>query len=462
MDAILRHGGPRLCLFRARSTIRNGELSAVSGAAWNTRVVSSSASYARSSAKTLRNVANVANIEIGSLVTGTGVGREIYVRDRNIGAQTLTLSAPLYDAEGTQTFTFTRFRYLLEFDGFDKLSNVQFDNVTFACNGVSSGILMARDGFAFQLRDCHMTKPADRGLTSIGRGCQDLLIDRCQFMSNEASAPAQTRRTLVFNANANDVKIRDNRIVRFRHFCVLGGDGTILTGNHWFHGDNEPDGVRLGGLVLTKTNPKTMIPGNYIDNNAIEWTNEHEADPAMGNQYSFGGLTITGNTFTNNDVADWFRWIVVKPYGPGHFIHGLTVTGNVFRSLNGSIGRVETVNTAIADLDRSMMRNVVFANNVFHGVDVETVNPLSVGHTQSSAQSTWTVDTGGQLPFDGWARKVESIAPENQIKQANGTKSYAFPGVQTQQGGGKDQIQVIWPTAVQGKVRCAIRMDNPN
>ncbi len=79
----------------------------------------------------------------------------------------------------------------------------------------------------------------------------------------------------------------------------------------------------------------------------------------MGAQFSFGGLTITGNMFTTNDVADWFNFIVIKPYGPGHFINGFAVIGNVFRSLNGRIDRVEHVDTTFADLDYSRTRSFV-------------------------------------------------------------------------------------------------------
>ena len=114
-------------------------------------------------------------------------------------------------------------------------------------------------------------------------------------------------------------------------------------------------------------------------------TNEHDAEPDYSNEYSFGGLTITGNIFTANDVASWFRWIVIKPYGPGHFIHGLSVTDNVFRTLNGAIERVEEVDTTFADLDRNRMRNVTFTGNVFHGVDTEARNPLPLTHTQNTA-----------------------------------------------------------------------------
>ena len=76
--------------------------------------------------------------------------------------------------------------------------------------------------------------------------------------------------------------------MHFKHFRIMGGSGSVITGNHWFHGDNETNGVRKGGIVFTTTNLKTLITGNYVDNNFIEWTNEYEADPSFANQYSFG------------------------------------------------------------------------------------------------------------------------------------------------------------------------------
>ena len=60
-------------------------------------------------------MANIANIAVGSLVEGTGVGREVYVKEVNVGSQSLTLSQPLYGAAGTHQFTFTRFKYLPDF-----------------------------------------------------------------------------------------------------------------------------------------------------------------------------------------------------------------------------------------------------------------------------------------------------------------------------------------------------------
>jgi hypothetical protein len=38
------------------------------------------------------------------------------------------------------------------------------------------------------------------------------------------------------------VKIRDNRAVKFLHFGVMGGPGNIVSGNHFFQGDDETAG----------------------------------------------------------------------------------------------------------------------------------------------------------------------------------------------------------------------------
>lgn len=256
--------------FAIRRVIRNGQLEPVNGAAWDPQVVTSQASYAPAAPLTLSNVLNAAAVPVGALVTGTGVGREVYVQAVDTVGQTITLSQPLYDAEGTQIFTFTRFRYLLDFSGFDSLSKFSFEDVEFQCEGVASDIMLAPGGLAFNLRDCFLTKPRDRGLTSIGTGCQGMLIDRCQFLSDEQALPVSQRKTIGFNVNGNDIKIRDTRVVRFKHFCILHGTGHLITGNHWFHGDNEVNGVRLGGIVLTSANCMSVITGNYIDNNYIE------------------------------------------------------------------------------------------------------------------------------------------------------------------------------------------------
>jgi len=452
---------PDRTTYATRRVIRNGQFQPIEGPAWEPDEVTSQATYNESSPLQLTNVINIANIPVGSLVTGAGVGREVYVREVHVGAQSLTLSRELYDAEGTQTFTFTRFKYLLDFSGFADLSQFIISDVDFQCNGQASGIILARQGLTFHLRDCFIIKPRDRGITSPGSGCQGMMIDRCQFLSNEQSELVQNRRTIGFNCNANDVKIRDNRAVMFKHWAVIGGSGILITGNHWFQGDTAPDGLRTAGIVFTVPNVKSGITGNYIDNNFIEWTNEHDASPELGNQFSFGGLTITGNFFTANDVAPWFNWLVMKPYGPGHFIHGLAVVGNVFRTLNGNIDRIEAVDTTFADLDFNRMRNITFSGNVFHGIAEEVRNPHSMTHTQSTADRIWILDADLVLPFRGWARTIESVVPVDAISDTAGDPVYEAPWVDPEFGDDRRQFRVIFRSDVTGTVRASVRMDNP-
>lgn len=447
--------------FATRRVIRNGTFAALTSTAWDTGVVTSSASYATSAARTLSNVTNVANIEVGSLVEGTGVGREVYVRDKDVAAQTITLSADLYDAQGTQVFTFRRFRYLMDFSGFSSLSAFNFENCDWLCSGRASAIMLAKEGLIFHLKSCFVTRPKDRGITSIGRGCQGMLLDQCNFASDETSMKAQDRVSIGLNTNANDLKIRDCRAMAFRHFAVIGGSGNVLVGNHWFQGDSEPDGVRLAGIVMTKTNVKTLITGNYIDNASIEWGNEQDAFPDQLNEFSFGGLTITGNHFTTIDAANWFRFLVVKPYGTNHFIDGLYMSGNVFKCISGNIGRIEGVDTSIADLKKNTMRNITITGNTFNGVDVKTQNPATISHTQSSKASNWLVDFSTYLPFDGWARFIDSFVLHNAVTNTGGGNVYHTPYFSTQQGADQKSIRVNWPENVSGKVFVTARIDNP-
>ncbi|MEZ5888046.1 MAG: glycosyl hydrolase family 28-related protein [Paracoccaceae bacterium] len=447
--------------FTTRRVIRNGQFNVISGAAWTPTVVTSQASYSAASAKTLSAVANIANVPVGALVTGAGVGREVYVTAKNVGNGTLTLSQPLYGAPGTQTYTFTRFKYVLDFSGFAQIEKMILDDIDIQCNGQASAVMLAPSGGIFQMRDCFVTAPKDRGVTSIGDGCQGMLIDRCQFLSNESSLRSQDRTSIAFNVNANDVKVRENRVVHFRHFGVLAGTGHLVVGNHWFQGDTETQGVRVAGLVFANTNLKSTVTGNYVDNSFIEWTNEYESNPAFVAQLSFGGLTITGNTFTCNDVAPWFRWIRIKPYGAGHFVQGLNVSGNVFRSLNGAIDRVEGIDTTFADLDRSRMRNVLFTGNTFTGITQNVENPVLHAHDQSTAATVWTTQPGAFLPFGGWARNVESICAEGAITGPVGEIRTEMPYLQVEQGASKDQVTVVWPQPSKGRLLMRVRMDNP-
>ncbi|MDZ4093681.1 MAG: right-handed parallel beta-helix repeat-containing protein, partial [Paracoccaceae bacterium] len=448
--------------FAQRRVLANGQLNAVANTAWDTQIVSAVATYNSANATQLTAVANIANIPVGARITGTGVGREVYVRAKNVGAGTITLSKPLWAAAGTRTFTFTRYRYMLDFSGFDALSRFEIIDMELLGNGIASAIMLATSGSTFRLADSVINRPKDRGISSVGVGCQGLFVDQCQFLSDEQATPAQDRTTIALNTNANDCKIRDNRIVRFAHFAVIGGTGNMLIGNHFFQGDDQTNGVRQAGVVFTSTNLATLFTGNYVDNSWIEWSNEHDPLPGFNNEFSFGGLTITANIFIASNVSPAFRWLVIKPRGPGHFISGLSMTGNTFRTVAATVDRVEMVDTTNATLEFGMMRNVVIEANTFNGITRIPVNPVTMTHVQNTPASTWVVDGSDFLPFGGWARNVSAVVAETPLTTVANVVRSEMPYVQVQQGVANNQVHLRWPVEVKGRVQVTLRCDNPN
>ncbi len=448
--------------FQIRRTLANGQFNVQAGAGWDTETWTRQANYAAANPTRLTGVSNVAAIPVGAIVQGNGVGREVYVTEKNEGAGTLTLSQPLYGAAGTQVYTFRRFKYVLDFSGFSVLDRFEIVNVEFNCAGEASGVMLAPQGENARFADCVFNKPKDRAVTSIGLACQNLMVDRCQFLSNEMAMRAQDRTSIALNVNANDANIRDNRVQMFAHFAVCNGSGHMFLGNHFFAGDTETNGVRQAGLVLGQTNVKTTINGNYIDNCFIEWTNEFSAEPDFAEpQFSFGGLTITGNIFTVRNVAPWFRWIVIKPHGSGHYIQGLNISGNVFRTVNATIDRVDHVDTSFATLDFGRTRNLVVEGNAFNGISQIIQNPVTIRHNQNTAAATWTVNTAGFLPFGAWARRVQALVFDGPVRDAGSTVLSTRPYTQAEAGAGRDRIEIVWPADARGTVDATIRADNP-
>ena len=448
-------------IFAERRVIRNGQLTAITSTAWNTDTVTAVGTYSTANPARLTGVTNLTTIPVGARVSGTGVGREVYVLAKNLVAGTLDLSQSLFAAAGTRTFTFQRYKYMLDFSNFASLSKFEVVQVEMRCSGLASGILLSPDGEVFRLGDSVMNKPKDRGITSIGRGCQDLQIDRCQFISNEQGLAAQDRTTIGFNVNANDTKIRLNRCSRFAHFGILAGAGHTFLGNHFFGGDEQVAGVRRAGLVFTLPNMKSFITGNYVDNCFIELSNEHDNDPNFFNEYTFGGISITGNIFTASDVAPWFRWLVITPRGTGHSVNGLTVANNAFRVLQSAVDRIETVDTTFATLAFNSFRNITFDGNTFNGVSQPTASPVLVKHTQNTAADTWTVDGGAYLPFQSRARNVTGLVAEGAITNTADVAQYVTPYVQVEQGAQGNLVNLKWPTQVKGVMQVTIRCDNP-
>lgn len=450
---------PNKASYATRRVIRNGQIEASGGAAWDNTVVSSQATYNPSDARMLSNVINVANVPIGALVEGVGVGREVYVKTKNVGAGQITLSAPLYDAAGTQNFTFREFKYMLDFSGFSQLSKFAMSDIEFQCNSLCSAVRLSPSGVTFNLRDCFITRPKDRGITSIGEGCQGMLIDNCQFLSAEETLDVADRVSILLNANANDVKLRNNRATRFRHFAVLAGSNSTVLGNHFFQGDNVAAGVRTAGLVIIGTYTSSTVTGNYVDNCFVEWSNEHDPSPDFTAGFSFSAMSIAENIFLSGNVAPWFSYIVIKPHGTGHYLNGVSVTGNKFRSINGSIDRAERVDTSFSDLDFAKSKHVAFEGNTYHGVDAQVSNPLRVRHSEGSIAQTWNIDMNGELPFGAQARGVDAIVALNKIVNSQSSTVYSMPYVLTQQGSAKDKIKLVWDQAVRGQVSVIARID---
>lgn len=450
-----------LTSYAIRRVLKNGLIEANETPAWNTVTVTSQATYSTSQSYVLTGVTNVANIPVGSRVEGAGVGREVYVRSRNVSAQTLQLSQPLYDAVGTQTFTFRRFQYMLDMSGFGTLERFEIDSVEFQCKGICSTLNLSTDGPIFTLRHCTFNRPKDKAITSIDRGCQGMLVDNCIFLSAESPDRSQDRSSIALNVNANDVKLRSNLVQRFAKFAVMGGSYHLIEGNHFYHGDNESNAVRQSGLVFAAPNTVSTFTGNYVDNTFIEHTNEYDSTPDWSGEFSFGGLTITSNVFLVSNVISSFRFIVVKPYGTGHFLSGQVVTGNVFRAVNAAPTRPDAVNTSIADLDYSRFRNVIWQDNTYNGITIQPESPMTLRYNQSTAATNWTIGTEGRLPFDGWARTVSALVMEGQPNSATNEVRTAMPYAMIQQGTNKNEVRLTWPSATRGRAVVTIRVDNP-
>ena len=149
----------------------------------------------------------------------------------------------------------------------------------------------------------------------------------------------------------------------------------------------------------------------------------------------------------------------IKPFGSGHGISNLTVNGNTFRSINGNIDRVERIDTSYADIDRTRLRHIQFMGNNFNNIRTRSQNPLRLSHTQNSAASVWNIETGGQLPFTGYARDVEALVAKSEIKSSSNHKTYHMPYVTLEKGSAKDRVNLNWPEAVKGQMGLKIRCD---
>ena len=448
-----------LTSFGTRRVLSNGVLTLVQGAAWSTTTVNSVGTYNTSSPNTLSAVSNIAAVPVGARISGTGVGREVYVVSKNVGAATLTLSQPLWGGNATRTFTFSRYKYMLDFSGFTDLSRFELNEIEFILSYEASAVNLPRGGNLTRFDRCTFQSPRDRAITSTSIGCQGIVIESCLFNAGIPNTPLEI---IGFNVNANDAKIRNNRSAFCTHFGVFSGGSHIILGNHIFPSGNGTPTLGRAGLIFTTTNVRSFVVGNYIDHHFIELSNEHSAQPSSTATYTFGGLSITGNLFLASEASPAFRWIIISPKGANQSLVGLTVTGNVFRSSDGGLERVEKVDTSNAMLGTTGFRNVVFANNTFTGIIQETVSPLLIEHVQSTANATWVVDGSDYMPFNGRARNVEAVVLEGPALNASNAVQWVQPYALVEQGTGGQEVHLRWPSAVKGKALVTLRCDNPH
>jgi len=446
-----------------RRVIRNGQLEATNSAAWNTVTVTSAAGWSSASPKTLTSVTNAATIAVGSLVTGTGVGREVYVAAVDAAAQVVTLSQSLINPPASQTYTFDRFQYLLDFSGFNGLSRLQISNIEFACLGKCSGVLLPYTGFEWHIHNNWFLKPKDRGITSYNTGCYGIAIYNNEFYSNEYNTLAQNRTTIAFNSNFNDIKVRDNQAVRFKHFCVVAGGGHMFTGNHFWQGDSAALGDRTAGIVFTSRNPNSVVTGNYVDNCFIDTSNEHAKYTNVGaGTVPFGALSVTGNIFVASNVPAWFTFLRLSPYGTGHHIDGISVVGNTFKQVatGATIDRVDSVVTSNGSFNHALSKNIVFEGNCFEDILQHTENPAYVDMTQAAAAATWSYSHAAKVPFGGQVRGVESWAAIGAIKDGANVAQFETPYFTVTQGAAGDAVSITWPAARKGRIQMRLRSDS--
>ena len=446
-------------LSNAVKILKNGVFQPIPSSAWTTDTTICTATYDPADARHLRDVEGCDRIAVGARVIGEGVGREVYVKAIDRATQSLTLSLPLYAAEGTQKFEFQRYKYLLDFSGFEGVSQFACHELTLDCEGVASGVMLATSGRKFTMRNCRIVEPKDRGLTSAGTGCVGMTLSGTQVEGCEK--PSQRHDTIGFNANGNYLRVHDCTFSHLTQFAVIAGAGCAITGNEWTNSHAVERTRPQGGLILSKPLCASVVTANSFMNGAIIWTSEH-ANAQHGQQPStFGGLTVTGNSFTTNALAHWITFLQIAPYGEAHVLDGMSVVGNVFRSVNGQINRVEMLDTQCGELALDHLKAVSFSANTFHGVRDPATNPANLVHDQRDPATKWVAQTQPNLPFDGLAKWVESASAVGPQTDEKGEDVYAPLRFAPKKGADGRHVHFTWPKPLSGRVRYQVRMDDP-
>ena len=430
--------------------IINGDIEAAGSSAWETITAQSTANYELSgSYGLLTDVQNVQQIPVGSRVIGPGVGREVYVIDRDTTAKTLTLGEPLYGVDGIQSYTFERYQFMFDFCASPNIKDLHFLNVRFDGNRVASHLLLSLQGTGMKLLNCEFKSPRDRGICSYAFGCNGLTVEGCTFDGGEYGVAVQDRKTIGITTHKSDMKIRNNRAMYYRHFAVMSSTGHIISGNHIFQGSGNAQSNELSAIFVGTTGFfQSTFVGNYFDNGSIELSKEHEHRAIFNGNSFFGPVTFTGNTFLlTKDCPESFNFIRLKPLGSGNRILNFSVTNNSFVDTAGEkIYAVEGIDETLGSMNHAQDKNVVFAGNAYHSIQKESASPCYVVASRTSAATTWTEDLTDKLPFNCFAQEVTGVA------LYNGITTSTPPKVQTLQGNNSKQIKLNFSEATKGSV----------
>jgi hypothetical protein len=169
---------------------------------------------------------------------------------------------------------------------------------------------------------------------------------------------------------------------------------------------------------------------------------------------------VNANIFFASNASPFMRFILIRPYGPDHYLNGVSVCDNLFKETTGQpIEAVEGVDDSIAPLDLARANDVLFAGNTFHGVTKRTENPVVRRVVENTASQVWTVDLSDALPFGCEAVAALSVLPDGAVRNVANMAVHTMPYATPRAGATRQAVQLTWSEAVRGAVHLTARCD---
>ncbi|MHC8945934.1 hypothetical protein ACYX78_14805 [Advenella incenata] len=394
--------------------VRNGWFSALTDVP---QTVNFTRSMKTEVGSTLVSISSTAGLMPGMYVSGPAVARETYIVGVELpddGPNTFRINTRAWRSVENVTHRFQEFDYMFDFKNVDNLANFRFHDITFNALGMVSIFRGPKAGSTISFNRCILNQPKMRGITFWTSGGSNLQIDNCQGSSSthERGLPPEERQSIFCTVSTNDCKFRGNYVWEFRHTLVLHGSGNVLTGNHFWQGQQKTAGedpalnTRTASIILTSANNKTNITGNYIDNSWIELANDNTT---AQNWPLGGGVTITGNQFTTVSKIGTYGFIALAPYKANSTCARISVVGNVFKNVDGgdhgTVVPMEKADVIIVpqgsngSIDRSQVSQIYWRANSYSQVKKSTSSELTIEKVVAAGSETSTVGFSFQELF---------------------------------------------------------------